>query len=129
MTWDLQKQRRSALYLERSDNMKMIIEYFVSFLFLMFFIWVGISYSFMNSKNTAARDYQAACVRRIEDSHLNETVINDCKQKAEDDGYQLNVNKCVVYDNSADALVTLSYNYKIPIINSEKSIEITSYAR
>ena len=109
--------------------MKMIIEYFVSFLFLMFFIWVGISYSFMNTKNTSARDYQEACVRRIEDSHLNQTVINDCQTKASEDGYQLTVNKCVVYEDSADALVTLTYEFKLPIIGTQKTVAITSYAR
>ncbi len=108
--------------------MKMIIEHFITFLLLMVFLWIGISYVMQNVIHTSARDYHGAVVRRVEDSNFNAGVITECKEDAEHKGYELGIN-CYGEGEQMDAKITLSYTYTVPVINAEKKYTIEGYAR
>lgn len=108
--------------------MKMIIEHFVTFLLLLVFLWIGISYVMQNVIHTSARDYHGAVIKQIENSNLNSGVIAECREKAGAAGYELVVD-CYGEGEKKDAKVTLSYLYTVPIINIEKKYSIEGYAR
>lgn len=108
--------------------MKMIIEHFITFLLLLVFLWIGISYVMQNVIHTSARDYHGAVIKRIEDSNFTSGIIAECIQDAKEKGYHLIVD-CYGEEEHKDAKITLSYSYTVPIINMEKQYSIEGYAR
>ena len=80
-----------------------------------------------------ARDYHAAVVNEIENSHHAQNVIDACVEEAASNGYELTV---VSYpDSSVDAYnsgivkVTLKYDYMINLLGIGEEKEIIGYAR
>lgn len=108
--------------------MKMIIEHFVTFMLLLVFMWVGISYVMQNMIHTSARDYHGAVVSQLENSDYAETVILECEKKAAKNGYKLDIQR---YETGyrADAKVVLTYHYTVPIIQVTKEYSIEGYGR
>ena len=81
-----------------------------------------------NVIHTSARDYHGAVVRRVEDSNFNAGVIAECREDADNKGYELNIH-CYGDDERPDARITLSYTYTVPVIHKEKKYTIEGYAR
>lgn len=106
----------------------MIVEHFITFLLLLIFIWIGIAYIMQNVMYSSAREFHGAVVTQLENSYFDETVMEDCRRKAERAGYDLNIQ---VYGsgNEKDAKVTLGFNYVIPLAGIEKKYEIEGYSR
>ena len=80
-----------------------------------------------------ARDYHAAVVNEIENSHHAQSVIDACVAEAESNGYELVVTG---YTNpSADASgakiskVVLKYGYTLDLLSIASDREIVGYAR
>ena len=56
----------------------------------------------------AAKEYKSQVVAELENSNFNPGVIDACKKKAAEDGYELEISDCV-YD-------ALKYHYRIPVL-------------
>lgn len=108
--------------------MKLVIEHFVTFLLLLVFLWVGISYVMQNVRHTGARDFHSAVIRKIEDSNYDSGVIEECRSRAQKNGYQLVVS-CYGDVTANAAKVALSYCCKLPIVQTEKEYCIEGYCR
>lgn len=108
--------------------MKMVIEYFVLFLFLLVFLWTGVMYVWQNIAVNNARSYNAAVVKEIENSHFSHMVIEECIDQAERDGYLLRVEDYTIYNESPIKHIMLTYTYSIPLINYTKDYTIEGFA-
>lgn len=108
--------------------MKLLIEHFITFLLLLIFIWIGMAYILQNIFYSNAREFHGSVVTQIENSYFDAGVIEDCREKAERAGYELDI---VVYgeENRKDAKVTLRFGYVIPLAGIEKKYEIEGYSR
>lgn len=108
--------------------MKMIIEYFTLFLFLLVFLWTGITYVLQNVEINNARSYEEAVIDHMENSNFASSVIETCKEQAQEAGYQLTVTDCTVYEMAPMKKVSLVYTYAVPLIGFEKEYVIEGYA-
>lgn len=108
--------------------MRMVIEHFITFILLLFFIWIGIVYIMQNVLYSSAREFHGSVVTQVENSYFDEKVIEECKERAQRAGYELNVQ---VYgeENKKDAKVTLIFRYGIPLAGIVKNYEIEGYSR
>ncbi|MCM1246135.1 MAG: hypothetical protein NC293_10895 [Roseburia sp.] len=108
--------------------MKLLIEHFITFLLLLIFIWIGIAYIIQNITYSSAREFHGGVVAQLENSYFDAAVIEDCRKKAAEAGYELEV---VVYgeENRKDARVTLGFRYVIPVAGIEKNYKIEGYSR
>ena len=54
----------------------------------------------------------------LENSNFNPGVIDACKKKAAEDGYELEISDCVydAWQNMRAAQVALKYHYRIPVL-------------
>lgn len=108
--------------------MRMIIEHFITFLLLLIFIWIGVAYILQNIQYSSAREFHGAVVTQLENSYFDEAVMEDCRKKAEQAGYDLKIR---VYGsgNEKDAKVSLIFRYVIPFAGIVKDYEIEGYSR
>lgn len=108
--------------------MRLLIEHFITFLLLLIFIWIGVAYIIQNITYSSAREFHGSVVTQLENSYFDAAVIEDCKEKAERAGYELDI---MVYgeENRKDARVTLGFRYAIPLAGIEKKYEIEGYSR
>jgi hypothetical protein len=67
-------------------------------------------------------------VTQLENSYFAAEVIEDCQEKAERAGYELEID---VYGegNQKDARVSLVFHYTVPLSGEVKNYEIEGYAR
>ena len=58
------------------------------------------------------------CRAELENSNFNPGVIDACKKKAAEDGYELEISDCVydAWQNMRAAQVALKYHYRIPVL-------------
>lgn len=87
-----------------------------------------------NNQNADARDFYNVVVNRIEDSNCNNKIIEECKEEAKSNGYELNVEDVTVYEEQPSMLVRLKYSVKLPVFSLfgedyEKWAVIEGYAR
>ena len=64
-------------------------------------------------------------VAELENSNFNPAVIEACKKKAVEDGYELKISDCIydAWQNMRIAQVALKYHYRIPVLGiSEENI-------
>ena len=61
----------------------------------------------------AAKEYKSQVVAELENSNFNPGVIDACKKKAAEDGYELEISDCVydAWQNMRAAQVALKYHY------------------
>lgn len=107
--------------------MRMFVEYFVLFLFLLCFLWVGSTFVYQNMYFNNAREYKESVVSQIENSDYATSVIYSCVSKANSDGYTLTVTDATVVDDKKTYKVDLKFGYRIPLINYEKEYHVTGY--
>ncbi len=108
--------------------MRMIIEQFITFLLLLLFIWIGMAYIMQNIQYSSAREFHGAVVTQLENSYFDEGVIDNCKKRASQAGYDLKIR---VYGegDEKDAKITLAFVYVIPVVGIKKEYEIEGYSR
>ena len=72
----------------------------------------------------AAKEYKSQVVAELENSNFNPGVIDACKKKAAEDGYELEISDCVydAWQNMRAAQVALKYHYRIPVLEFTKRI-------
>ena len=66
----------------------------------------------------AAKEYKSQVVAELENSNFNPGVIDACKKKAAEDGYELEISDCVydAWQTMRAAQVALKYHYRIPVL-------------
>ena len=64
------------------------------------------------------KEYKSQVVAELENSNFNPGVIDACKKKAAEDGYELEISDCVydAWQNMRAAQVALKYHYRIPVL-------------
>ena len=109
--------------------MKNAFTHLVSFFGFCLMIFVLISIILSQMQINAARDFHSAVIDRIQSSYYSQTVIDSCVEKANDNGYVLDIRDVTVYQDRKDVLVNLQYDIVIPLINIHFTEEIPGYAR
>lgn len=107
--------------------MRGVIEHFVTFLFILMFVWVGMSYIMQNIVYSSARDYHSQIVKQIEDSNYHDGYIQTAKEEAAKAGFTLTVNSYTDSYGYPAARVELLYNYIIPFSGVKKDYHIFGY--
>ena len=111
--------------------MKSASETMVGVIVLAFMAILGTSYITASLNTQRAQNYHSAVVSEIEASNYANDVIQDCKEKAIENGYNaLTIDKKTTLSGNSYAKVTLDYSYSIPILNMiGLEHEIVGYAR
>jgi hypothetical protein len=108
--------------------LKSALEFFVGLLLLSLTALIGVNLISASITTMNARDAHAAYVTEIENSNLSPTIIDECIENAENSGYKLVVSENTIGANKL-ATVSLTYNYKISLINVNTEHTIVGYAR
>lgn len=107
--------------------MKGIVSEFVLCIFLMLLMWTGVSYSAQNMQYSSARDFYHVTVRQIENHDFDPAVIKECKDRARERGYRLQIKQ--YNGNRRDARITLDFACRFPMTQQKKQYKIDGYAR
>ena len=105
--------------------MKQVIGAFGILFILMINIFVCTGLIGAGGQIAAAKEYKSQVVAELENSNFNPVVIDACKKKAAQDGYELTISECIydAWQNMNAAQVALTYHYRIPILGiSEENI-------
>lgn len=110
--------------------MKGAVEAMCALIMIAFMSILGTGYIATQLNTQKAQNYHSSVVANIEASNFATTVINECKTKTISNGYK-NLEVTLMTDSIGKpyAKVVLTYNYKIPIINSTMDYSIEGYAR
>lgn len=96
-------------------------------LFLSVAVLIGIVDANMSSN--AAEEFHTAAVAEIEESNFAATVIEECKESAQNMGYTLEVNPVTDDEGSVVmAEVTLNYYYEIPFLSVKTAHQKVNFA-
>lgn len=109
--------------------MKQILEtYLTVFLVMVAVITLtGIIGADIDTKN--ARDFKESVVSEIENSNFSPSVIQACKDAADDTEYTITINEMKdSYGTTIMAEVIVGYDYSIPFLNVLKNHEIRDFA-
>ena len=115
--------------------MKGAIETMVGVVLIAFMAVRSISVSSCEIKSTSlntqkAQAYHSTVVTEIEASDYNAEVLEKCKKKALENGYEnLDIQVVTSAAGSKYAKVTLAYRYTIPLLNMLLEHQITGYAK
>lgn len=104
-----------------------IFHLFLIFIFSMVFMWIGITYVSQNIQYSGAQRFFGVVVRELEEQYFSAEAEEQCKKRAEDYGYLLQVEK--FGKEHRDARVALTFSYTFPIIQKVQSYTIEGYAR
>ena len=107
--------------------MKGLVSEFVLCIFLMILMWTGVSYSAQNMQYSSARDFYHVIVRRMENHDFDPAVIQECKDRAGERGYKLQIKQ--YNGNKRDARITLEFICRYPMTQQMKQYKIDGYAR
>lgn len=105
-----------------------MFSHFVLFLFLLLFLWIGVTYVSQNIQYSSAKKFHSSVVERVENSYFDPAVIGECREKAEKNGYQLTVETYGEMGNM-DARIILDFVYVFPVIQMSRRYTIEGYAR
>ena len=78
---------------------------------------------------SGARNFHANCIARIQASYYNPDVIDECKDKAEERGYELTVTDVSIYEDRKDVLVKLDYTASMLFLGIEQDASIEGFAK
>lgn len=106
--------------------MKNIIEFFVLFLFLVVFLWVGITCVQQNIIVNNARAYATSISEHLRNHDLSEGVMAEVVSQATEDGYEVVIEEDG-YTDVAMKRILLKYTYHVPLINFSKEYTITEH--
>lgn len=108
---------------QRGEVMETIIKTYMGFFFMiaLLFLGAGILSASLDSRNANA--YANNYATRIENANYAASVIDDCKNEANDLGYQLAVDVKTSENNTYShyGMLSLQYRYRIPIIGIDQT--------
>ena len=105
-----------------------VISHTVIYLFLLIFMWVGVTYVSQNIWYSSARNFYSSVLSQLEDSYFDQRVIDKCREDAEKNGYSLTVD-VFEREGGKDARVILDMTYVFPILHTSRRYAIEGYAR
>lgn len=105
-----------------------MFSHFVLLIFLTVFLWTGVTYVSQNIQYSSARRFHGSVVHQLENSYFSSTVIEECKEKAIQNGYFLTI-ETYGQENHRDARVILDMNFVFPVIQVARRYTIEGYAR
>ena len=102
----------------RCSAMRQIIGAFGILFIMMANIFICTGLIGASGQVAAAKEYKSQVVAELENSNFNPGVIDACKKKAAEDGYELEISDCVydAWQNMRAAQVALKYHYRIPVL-------------
>lgn len=110
--------------------MKGAIETMVGVVLITFMAVFGTAYISSSLNTQKAQAYHSSVVTEIEASDYNAEVIEKCKEKAVQNGYEALVIQTITSaSGSKYAKVTLTYQYTIPLLNMLLKHQVTGYAK
>ena len=116
--------------------MKGAIETMVGVVLIAFMAVLSTAYISASLNTQKAQAYHSTVVTEIEASDYNAEVLEKCKKKALENGYEnldihLDEGTNILYGDNAqgNAKVTLAYRYTIPLLNMLLEHQITGYAK
>lgn len=104
--------------------MSNFIKLVLSLFFMLVTAIVAISAVTANVEASTAREYMDSAKKEISDAHYADAVVEEVKKAAEDNGYEITV---TLYESgnmpahTESAAITLTYQYKIPILGIENT--------
>lgn len=112
--------------------MRMILESFLVFIFLIYTCYVSAEYIAVNKEIGTARSFHAACIDSIENSGFDDGVISEWTDKADEYGFILKTKDLSV--QNVDKVtpcyyITLTYNIGINLLGVHETSTIRGYAR
>lgn len=109
--------------------MKGAIETMVGVVLIAFMAVLSTAYISASLNTQKAQAYHSTVVTEIEASDYNAEVLEKCKKKALENGYEnLDIQVVTSAAGSKYAKVTLAYRYTIPLLNMLLEHQITGYA-
>ena len=105
-----------------------MVSHFVLLIFLAIFLWIGVTYVSQNIQYSSARQFHGSVVRQLENSYFSSNVIEECKTRAEQNGYHLTI-ETYGQENHKDARVILDMDFVFPVIQVVRRYTIEGYAR
>lgn len=110
--------------------MKGAIETMVGVVLIAFMAVLSTDYISASLNTQKAQAYHSTVVTEIEASDYNAEVLEKCKKKALENGYEnLDIQVVTSAAGSKYAKVTLAYRYTIPLLNMLLEHQITGYAK
>lgn len=110
--------------------MKMAIETFVGVVVIAFMCLICSQFISMQLQTSTARDYHAAVIQKIENSNFDNSVIEELKTRASEDGYTLTVDTNPEGESwNRKVCVTLNYEARLDILGIKESGKLVGYAR
>lgn len=108
-----------------------IIKAYMGLFFFVLQLVLGESLIMVGVEEQAAQNYHADVIEEIESSNFSPSVIAACKNQAQSNGYELEVNSIVTDDdnNIKMAEVVLKYNHSIDILEIMSTQEKRGFAR
>lgn len=108
--------------------MKMMIEYFTMFLFMAVFLLVCITYLNQNISLNAAREYHQSIVTELQDSNFAPAMMEEIKNNAEATDYKVEIVDTTVAEVNKKYKVTVSFDYRIPLVGLNQTYRVVGYA-
>lgn len=105
-----------------------LLSHFISFAFLMLFMWIGVTYVSQNIQYSCAKQFFNSAIEQMENYNFQQAVLDQCKKNAEQKGYQLTV-ETFSDATHTDARVILNFEFYYPVIQVSKHYTIEGYAR
>lgn len=108
--------------------MKMIIEFFTMFLFLVVFLLVSVTYVNQNVSLNSAREYHESIVTELQDHDFASSSIEDIKHNAELTNYDVHIEDTTISEAKKKYKVTVTFNYKVPLVGLDQNYSVVGYA-
>lgn len=109
--------------------MKTALEYFLGIILLVVGAFLAAQPITTALQKSNACAYHASVIDSIEDSGLDEDVIDQCIKEAKEQGYSLIIEDVSLGKSKSCYKVTLIYTVKMPIIGVKKDGTHIGYAR
>jgi len=111
--------------------MDQILKAFTGLVLLFVNFFLCISVVIACEKRVDADEFKSFVVSELENSNFNDNVISACKNQAQENGYELVIDKAV-YDQENDMIlanVKLNYTYVIPLLGLNETKMVQGVAR
>lgn len=110
--------------------MKGAVETMIGIIMIAFMAVLSTAYITASLNTQKAQNYHSAVVAEVEAGDFSEVVIQDCKDKALENGYaNLAIEPLISTESGKYAKVTLTYDYTLPVLDLFLEHEIVGYAR
>lgn len=109
-------------------NLTDVVGQFLLFFFLVLFMWIGVAYVSLNIQYSSARQFFDDVVEQIENHYFSSEILEECRQRAEENGYQLAI-ETFGEEGNMDARVVLNLVYVYPVVQVSRCYTIEGYAR